>query len=224
MSVCLITPTGGRPEGMALLAGYLDRQTYQGKVRWVVIDDVNPATPLPDSRFDVEVIRPSWRWKPGDNTQCKSMALALDQVSDNDTVIICEDDDAYLPQHIKAILSELETVELTGERVSRYYNVATQRWQLMPGKHHASLASVAVRGEALRLLRQICSNGTRTIDLDLWRQFDGPKKLTEHENVIGIKGMPGRAGIGVGHRDNFGRPDTTGILRQWLGEYADNYL
>jgi len=221
----LITPTGGRPEGMTLLARYIAAQAFSGPLRWIIIDDVNPATPLPDVHdgIDVEVIRPSWRWQPGDNTQCRSMALALDQVGADDTVLVIEDDDAYLPDHLATTLRELETCELTGERVSRYYNVATGRWQLMAGKVHASLASNGVRGEALELLRGICAKGTRTIDLDLWRQFNGPKRLTDHANVIGIKGLPGRGGIGVGHRPNFGISDQCGKLREWLGDYADFY-
>jgi hypothetical protein len=219
--ICLITPTGGRPEGMELLEQYITLQNYDEPVRWIVIDDVNPATPLPD--ICVEVIRPPWRWQRGENTQCRSMALALDQVGDDDIVIICEDDDCYMPNHITDTLRSLETVELTGEKTSHYYNVSTRRWQLIPGKIHASLCSVGVRGGALRLLREICTAGTRTIDIDLWRRFSGPKRMTESANVIGIKGLPGRAGIGIGHRRGFGIPDTSGVLRQWLGDHADYY-
>ena len=208
---------------MELLAQYLDAQTHKGPARWIVIDDVSPATDLPDSRFAVEVIRPSWRWQKGDNTQCQSMALALEQVGDDDIVIICEDDDAYLPNHLEATLHELETVELTGEKVARYYNVYTRRHQTMSQSNHATLASTGVRGNALKLLREICDRPTRSIDINLWHEFHGTKRLTENANVIGIKGMPGRSGIGIGHRDGFGVPDTTNILREWIGDCADNY-
>lgn len=219
--IVLVTPSGGRPEGLQLLAGYLEAQTYQGPAKWVIVDDCDTASPIPDSHFEVQVIRPSWRWKPGDNTQCRSMALALSRATD--IAIVLEDDDCYLPNHIETTLKELETAELVGERMSRYYNVATKRWQLMPGTAHASLASVGVRGAALDLLRRICAGGTKTIDMDLWRGFTGNKRLTEHSNVVGIKGLPGRAGIGVGHRSNFGTPDTDNTLRKWLGDLAENY-
>ena len=226
--ICCLTPTGGRPEGLELLARYISAQNYHQPIRWIIVDDCNPATPLPETYYapfgpiEVEVIRPAWHWTDT-STQCKSMALALDQVADDDTVIIFEDDDAYLPDHIVDTVKALETFSLVGERFSRYYNVATRRWQLIPGKNHASLASNGVRGDALRLLRNICAVGTRTIDCDLWKQFRGPKHLTEHANVIGIKGMPGRGGIGIGHRNGFGRPDTEDILCQWLGDYAGAY-
>lgn len=221
--VFLITPTGGRPEGMELLTNYLKAQTYQGPASWIIVDDVDPATLLPDSRFGVEVFRPSWRWKRGDNTQCRNMALALQQVGDNDTVIILEDDDAYLPEYLAATLHELEIAELVGERISRYYNVATRRWYVMKGGSHASLASVGVRGKALKLLRELCSVKVKYIDIELWKQFSGRKQLTGHTNFLGIKGLPGRAGIGIGHREGFGNPDTTNVLQKWLGDCAELY-
>ena len=226
--ICCLTPTGGRPEGLELLARYISAQNYHQPIRWIIVDDCNPATPLPETYYapfgpiEVEVIRPAWHWTDT-STQCKSMALALDQVADDDTVIIFEDDDAYLPDHIADTVKALETFSLVGERVSNYYNVATRRWQLMPGKNHASLASNGVRGDALKLLRDICASGTRTIDIDLWKQFRGPKSMTDHFNVVGIKGLPGRAGIGIGHKDGFGLPDTDGVLQKWLGHYADLY-
>lgn len=221
--ICFITPTGGRPEGMELLAGYLNAQTYTGPALWIIVDDVNPITPLPESRFDVEVIRPFWRWQRGGNTQAKNMSRALAEVGDDDTVIIFEDDDVYLPDHITTTLQELETVELTGERVSRYYNVRMRRWQVITGKYHASLMSNGIRGEALGLLFKICLNSTNRIDMQLWQQFNGPKRLTIHTNCIGIKGLPGRAGIGIGHKNGFGEPDETGVLRHWIGDLAGAY-
>ena len=219
----LITPTGGRPEGMAFLTEYLNAQTYNLHAHWIIVDDVDPATPWHTTRFHTTILRPHWRWQRGENTQSKSMAAALEQVGDDDTVIVLEDDDVYLYDHIITTLRELETCELVGERVSRYYNVATRRYQEIPGKVHASLSSNGVRGEALKLLRQICASGSRRIDMDLWRGFRGQKRMTDHANVIGIKGLPGRAGIGIGHKEGFGLPDTDGVLHKWLGHYADRY-
>ena len=221
--IYLICVTGGRPEAFGLLGGYINRQTYQGPATFLVVDDCDPATPLPDSRFAVEVIRPSWRWQKGDNTQCQSMALALEQVGDNDTVLIIEDDDAYLQNHIEATLHELETVELTGEKVARYFNVYTRRHQTMSQSNHATLASTGVRGNALKLLREICDRPARSIDINLWHEFHGSKRLTENANVVGIKGLPGRSGIGIGHRPAFGVPDTDNTLQKWLGARAAAY-
>jgi hypothetical protein len=222
----LLTPTGGRPEGLALLAGYLNTQTWQGAARWLVVDDCDPATPAPLVRagIEVEVMRPAWRWQPGMNTQATCMAAGLSCIEPGDTCIVLEDDDAYLPGHVAGVLAALERAELAGERVARYYNVATGRCREIPGQFHASLASTAVRARALALLREVCAAGSRRIDMDLWRAFTGRKVLLDSQNVVGIKGMPGRGGIGVGHRDTFGDPDPSGqVLAEWLGAGAETY-
>lgn len=216
----IITPTGGRPWAFARLAEYINAQTYTGDIRWIVVDDCDTMTPIPRMRdgIIVEAIRPDWRWQPGMNTQAASMALALSSIEDG-PVLVMEDDDAYLPDHIETMLQALATVELVGERNARYYNVATRRCREIGGHYHASLASTALRGAALTTLREVCAASSRRIDMDLWRLFTGPKRLLETTNVVGIKGLPGRGGIGVGHKANFGDPDLGGAtLIQWLGQ------
>lgn len=224
--ICFLTPTGGRPDGLALLAGYLSAQTYRGPARWIVVDDCAPATPVPEVRegIEIEVIRPEWRWRPGMNTQAASMAAGLAAVPSDAALVVLEDDDAYLPGHVHTVLKELGTVELAGERVARYYNVATERAQAIPSDRHASLASTGCRGAALEMLRKLCAGGSRRIDIDLWAGFTGTKVLADTNNVIGIKGLPGRGGIGVGHRQSFGMPDDGSLLAEWLGaERASAY-
>lgn len=215
----LLTPTGARPEGMALLARSLDAQTYKRPAVWIVVDDCDPQTPRPQVRDDIEVmtVRPDWRWQPGMNTQAACMAAGLACIPDDATCIVLEDDDAILPGHIDNLLAALDVAELTGESVARYYNVATRRHRTIPGTFHASMASTACRGAALALLKRLCSEGSKRIDMDLWQGFRGPKALLDTGNVIGIKGLPGRAGIGVGHRGTFGDPDPTGeVLVGWI--------
>lgn len=224
--IYLLTPTGGRPDGLALLTRALDAQTYAGPARWIVVDDCDPASPVPQARagIEVEVVRPAWRWQPGMNTQAACMAAGLALVPADAALVVLEDDDAYLPEHIETVMAALGRAELAGERVARYYNVATGRCRELPGQFHASLASTAARGRALALLREICAAGSRRIDMDLWRAFTGPKALLGSQNVVGIKGMPGRGGIGVGHRDSFGDPDPSGqVLAEWLGAGAEAY-
>jgi hypothetical protein len=43
--------------------------------------------------------------------------------------------------------------------------------------------------------------------------------------VVGIKGLPGRAGLGVGHRPGTGwTPDPDFVrLRSWIGDDVDSY-
>jgi hypothetical protein len=137
--------------------------------------------------------------------------------------LLLEDDDVYLPRYMETMLAELTTVEAVGERVSRYYNIASSRYRTLPGTHHASLAATGVQGTGLQALTETCRVSGQRIDVRFWRGFTGIKKFLETSNVVGIKGLPGRPGIGVGHRDNFGTPDTRNVLESWIGDYASNY-
>ncbi len=225
MNVYALTPTGSRPEGLALLGEYLNAQTYTGMLTWVIVDDCDPVTRVPRMQANIEVkmIRPDWRWIPGQNTQSACMAAGLSLPGFEDAVIILEDDDVYLPDHISNVLSWLKRADLVGERDSCYYNVATGRWRVIPGKYHASMSSVACKGWATDHLLRLCQGGGKMLDMRLWRTFDGSKALLNTHNVIGIKGLPGRPGIGVGHRNRFGTPDINNTLQTWIGDYACNY-
>jgi len=226
MNIYALTPTGCRPEGMALLAEYLNAQTYRGPLKWIIVDDCKPETRIPRLRegIDVTVIYPGWTWKAGMNTQAACMSAGLDKVPDDAVLFILEDDDIYLPDYMKTALKHIRLYELIGEINSRYYNVVTEHWQILKGRFHSSMAATVCRGDALKLLRDICEGPMRKmLDVNLWKQFNGAKKLIHSGNVVGIKGLPGRPGIGVGHRANFGRMDTDNTLKNWVGDYAENY-
>jgi hypothetical protein len=226
MNVVAITPTGHRPEGMALLAEYLNAQTYDGPMLWVIVDDCDPVTRVPRVRDGIRtaLVRPRWRWSAGSNTQAASMVEGLRMATEKHRVLVLEDDDVYLPDHIENTLSALNSADLVGERESRYYNVSSRRYRTLPGSYHASMCSVGLKGEAVDHLRQICRSNKTRLDMLLWKTFRGTSRLLDTNNVVGIKGMPGRSGIGVGHRSNFGKPDPHGMkLQEWIGRYANNY-
>ena len=226
MNVYVLTPTGARPEGLALLGEYLNAQTYEGPLTWVVVDDCDPATRIPTMRqgVDIIVVRPDWRWAPGMNTQAACMGRGLKEVPEDAVLFVMEDDDAYLPLYIATMLRAIENKELVGEADARYYNVVTDHWRVLKGKIHSSMASTVCRGKALALLKTLCNGSVcRMLDFTLWRQFTGDKWLILTHNVVGIKGLPGRPGIGVGHRRNFGTMDAGNVLEGWINGYADNY-
>ena len=226
MNVYALTPTGARPEGLALLGEYLDAQTYQGPLTWVIVDDCDPATRVPTVREGINIVtvRPDWSWQLGMNTQVDCMRVGLQEVPDDAVLFVLEDDDVYLPEYVATALTVLDRAELVGEIDARYYNIATEHWRILKGKFHSSLAATSCHGGALTLLRELCSNGTRKmLDVNLWRTFKGEKRLMLTHNVVGIKGLPGRPGIGVGHRARFGVADTDGKLGKWVGPYANNY-
>ncbi|WP_420465620.1 glycosyltransferase [Panacagrimonas sp.] len=221
--ITVVTPTGGRPEALARLATYVNAQTVR-EFKWIMCDDCDPASQVPQMRdgITVEVIRPQWRWE-GQNTHARSLIELLKTCEG--PVIHCEDDDVYLPDHIATMLQALRTADLVGQRVSHYWNAATRRYRAIPGTYHASLGASAMQGPATILLRMICGQQQTRLDIDLWRSFSGRKSLLDTTTAVGIKGLPGRAGIGVGHRENFGEPDPDGrMLKALIGHCAASYL
>ncbi len=204
-------------------------QDYDGPVHWIVVDD----GPQPQEstfrrdRWDIEVVRPQPYWQPGENTQARNLLAGLDQVTDGALLLIIEDDDHYAPSWLRMADNALGRAELVGETRARYYNVNDWRWREHNNAAHASLCATGLRGPALSFFRSCCVAQYRFIDLTLWRNYPGSKHLFSGHLVTGIKGLPGRAGIGMGHRSSLhgSTPDPTRArLRAWLGNDADAYL
>lgn len=219
----LLTATGARPEAWALCERWMARQDYAGPVTWIIVDDgpePQRITKSPKGWLQV-VIRPAPFWKPGDNTQARNLLKGLEACDPTHPVAIIEDDDYYSPDWLTKVASELQHAELVGECMARYYNTATRRARELRNSAHASLCSTAMHGKALRTFRDVCHTSPKFIDLHLWRKHK-PSRLFTGGRVVGLKGLPGRGGIGMGHaRDFAGVRDTDGaILRKWIGEEA----
>jgi len=224
----LLTATGCRPEAWAICQALMSRQDYTGQVRWIVADDGQARQPVTFSRpgWKVEVIRPTPFWKSYQrhNTQARNLLAGLRGISSRERVVIIEDDDYYAPDWLSTIAAQLERAELVGMMHARYYNVRHREYRQFDNAEHASLCSTAMRGEAIDTFRKICRPGTKFIDLALWKKHPS-QFLFEAKGTVGIKGLPGRTGIGIGHRDRFkghGDPDAA-MLREWLGEDARLY-
>lgn len=212
--ITAITPTGGRPQALALLDHYMTRQTCQD-FRWVVLDDCDPQT-SPPNRAD-KIIRPAWRWNYN-NTQHRSM---LELLKEPGPVVVVEDDDWIHPDWIRVTKDRLETHDLVGERRTYYYHVYSRTWRRMKNRAHSSLCATACRDRAKDELIQVCREGHRMIDHALWRKHPG--KLYDTAYVVGIKGLQGRPGIGVGHR-MIGEPDKDmAKLRDLIGDDYRHY-
>lgn len=223
----LLTATGGRPSAFALLEKMMLAQTYAGPVRWIIVDDVHPAQPITFERegWELDVIYPDPLWKPGDNTQARNLLAGLEVVPADAKLVVVEDDDFYSPDWLETVDKWLERAELVGECEARYYNVATKQGRKLHNRNHASLCSTAMRGNAIKTFRAVCKTAVKFIDIELWRQTRS-RMLFTGSRVTGIKGMPGRGGIGMGHKRDFrGQHDPDGkLLRAWIGANAGWYL
>lgn len=223
----LLTATGARPESFALCERWMAAQTFEGNVTWIIVDDGPDPTPIersPKGWVQV-VVRPAPFWRPGQNTQARNLLRGLDAVDPAQPLVVIEDDDYYAPDWLETAVRELAHAELVGECRARYYNVTQRRGRQLSNANHASLCSTALRGAAIATFRQACARSPKFIDLDLWRRHRSRHLFGGHR-VVGIKGLPGRGGIGMGHRKDFnGEYDPDGaLLRQWVGEDARYYL
>lgn len=216
----LLIATGCRPDAWRISEQLLARQTYSGKARLVIVDDGPTAQPIALQRagWAIDVVRPQPHWQAGQNTQARNLAAGLEAIADDEAVAIWEDDDYYASGYLADVAKWLESDELVGESHARYYNVSTGRGRLMENARHASLCSTAFRDDGLVAFRRAVAKADKFIDMTLWRSYPGRLYRTRH--VVGIKGMPGRGGIGGGHADGFGGPMN---LRDWIGEDASLY-
>lgn len=205
MKVDVITPSGGRPDTLELCRHYVDRQTYS---------DINHIV--------VET----------EGTLADNLALLLEQVT-GDAVVVFEDDDWYHPLWVEYCVEKLQQFPMVGELHTRYYHLPLRKYRDMETRARSSLCNTAFRPEMGKFLRTAYEAGHVGIDARFWAEAirHGTKY---HLNpgpqwyVVGMKGLPGRPGMGAGHRANFyrNRPDTDEVvLRSWIGDYdADHYL
>ena len=245
----LITLTGDRPEAFALTQQYMRRALgmhrvrhgYEPKVNWIVVDDgEDPAMFAEFCPESAEIIRLEPR--PGENTMVRNLTAALDAAQRSTRkisgkVLIIEDDDWYDELYVVAYSRLLDEADIVGENRAIYYNVASREFMRCGNVEHASLCQTGFRACLipffLKILREQPENPF--IDIPFWigARIEKSARMTMVTNrywSVGIKGMPGRPGIGSGHRPRqcHGQqwtPDPTLLyLAQLIGaKAADNY-
>lgn len=224
--VTVITCTGGRPEAFAQCEKYMLRQTYQGPIQWIVIDDCEPSTQLtiPYGRIQQEYHKGPKTWREGINTQRLNMDESLKYVK-GDYIFVFEDDDWYSPSYIEAYVNLLQYYPAIGEGNAKYYNISDRSWKEWHNYRSASLCQTAIKKEFLPILDKAINSGQLFIDIQLWKNMlDGghkPLMLVHQDYVIGMKGLPGRFGIGAGHQpqdQGFKHDPDFSMLRKWVGD------
>ena len=225
MALTIITPTSDRPEAFQLCQRWMSRQTYTGELQWIVADDGHePAT---CTMGQEHVRRP-----PSDDPRRSflgNLLAAIERVR-HDKVVFVEDDDWYAPEYLAQMDRWLDEAELVGEAGARYYHLPTRRYHFCGNTEHASLAQTGLRADRLRQMAdEISGANTTFVDVRLWRNWSaGWTKLLRPCTTLsaGIKGLPGKRGIGMGHRLGDRHPiDANGrVLREWIGDDADLYF
>ncbi len=220
--VTLITTTGWRPKAFELCEKFIARQTYKGPLQWVVVSDDDPKTPT-KMNMGQEYYEGPKIWKPGYNTQKRSLDLALTKVK-GDLCFIIEDDDYLHPNYISTYLDILKHSQLVGECDTTYYSLKVKGFKNMGNFTHASLCQTAFRKEYLSWVDRATNSSNTYVDLELW----GNARSHGHNHIlfsgaklcVGMKGLPGRGGIGFGHTNTHEfTPDSNFVkLKQLVGE------
>jgi len=223
--ITAITPTGDRPLAFALCQHWMKNQTIQPD-QWIVVDDGKvPLRPFIPMQY---IRREPCRTDPK-HTLIENLEAAIPYIKGSEIIII-EDDEYYAPGYIERITLELKKHEVVGMGKSRYYHLPTGGNRQINNLGHASLAETGFRRSFLPEFIDLLKNKGSFLDLNLWKKAKSSGRgivFTNEESplYVGIKGLPGRTGIGRGHDPSFYSSDsldkTRQVLRSWIPNEDD---
>ncbi len=230
-TITVITPTGDRPLAFALCRQWMKHQTLQPD-QWIVVDDgkrpLKPSAPM-------QYVRREPRPDDPEHTLILNLKTAMPLIK-GDNVMIIEDDEYYASEYIEEMARRLNQHEVAGIGRSKYYHLPSGgNWQTK-NTAHASLAETGFRDSFLPEFKELLNKNTIHLDFDIWKKaiekgrgflfIDSDKKPL----YVGIKGLPGRCGIGIGHNPNHSiyrrHPHdlSRNILKQWIPKDHEVYM
>jgi hypothetical protein len=138
-------------------------------------------------------------------------------------------------------------LDLLGESPSLYYHLPTRQYAIQANTHTPALCSTAFSARLIPKIIELCRDPNPSVDYRLWTLAhsatdiqscnlpvrepgnDADDGVIDARYVVGLKGLPGRPGIGGGHvlagPAESWKPDPDGtILRRFIGDDADAYL
>jgi len=245
-SVSLITPTGDRYESLKLLFKFVMNQTFFAKgglADWIIIDDGKtdassravsefPESDLANLGIQAFHIRADNRGLQGAKSLAANILHGLNLATAT-KIMILEDDDCYLPGYLEDMFFRLDSAWATGTVWQKYYHIPSRSYRVFRNRGSA-LCSTGFNAALSPLMEEAAKSclqtGSKGVDARFWHQVQLTDRRLDifepdEDLMIGIKGMPGRGGIGVGHRPKKFRPDPKlSVLREWVGErYIDDY-
>ncbi len=234
-TISVITPTCDRPVGIALLERWMARQT-QAPDEWIIADGGRQIASLAlggNQTFKRHFLDGSV--PPGVANFHANLERGI-RAATGDLIIIMEDDDWYADTHIEVMLDKLTQpgITIAGDDQQRYYNLEHRCWRLMQnrgaalaqtGFHRALIPTFldVIAGRRAQVASADPIQRQRAIGVDAFLWQSQPREawyLERTETVVGIKGLPGQAGLGMGHRPRVAQwtPDRDGTqLAAWVG-------
>ena len=219
--ITCITPTGDRIESFRMTRKCMEAQTVQPD-QWLVIDDGH--IPLPEElKQGLDYVRRIPLVDEG-HTLSKNMRKVLPYIK-GDSILIIEDDDWYGPRYIETMRNHLQKYDLVGEGYARYYHVPAQKYSRLPNEKHASFSQTGFNRSLLPALEKVLERNSY-IDTRLWSDNAKKKSFLFYDQAdelrihCSLKGLPGRHGMGVGHKIGWGHYKSDreySVLRKWIG-------
>jgi len=228
--ITVITPTGDRPTALLRCHYYLERQTIKPN-QWLIADDgANKSANKLLTSLPLEILEHKYP-----NNKALSFTgnlLALISKIEFSKIIIFEDDDWYHPQYIEHTLQRLKDVIICGSSHAIYYNVKFRKYRINQNSNRASFCETAFKADLIPKLKKACyPRGSAFVDARLWKHVRENKLkhlLSNDKRIcVGIKGLPGRKGIGIGHRPggSYRTDPSWNMLKHLIGnEDAQYYM
>jgi len=225
--ITAITPTGDRPLAFTLCRHWMEQQTVKPD-QWIVVDD--GKVPLKPST-GMQYIRRNPSPRDPAHTLNLNIAAAIPHIR-GDKILIIEDDEYYAPQYVETMSRKLEDHEMAGIIKAKYYHLPTGGYYQIANTLHASFAQTGFRRTILPKLTELIKDKNATLlDMKLWTYSLSHGKaylFNDHSRSLymGVKGMPGRAGIGVGHDvSSYNAFDKKrSLLKKWVPDDYQIYL
>ena len=223
--ITAITPTGDRPLPFTLCQYWMGKQTLRPD-QWIVVDD--GKVPM-EPKVGMEYIRRKPKKSDPEQTLIENLRTAIPYIRGSKIVII-EDDEYYAPGYIEQFSSKLDRHEIVGIGRSKYYHLFSGNYSQLQNTRQASFAEMAFRRSFLNEFKSFLTGGLY-LDMKIWRAVDRRRThlFYDDENplYVGMKGMPGRHGIGGGHDithriyQNKTKDESRGVLKNWIPNEED---
>ena len=176
----------------------MSRQTFQGSIQWIVVDDgVVPTECTMGQEYYRREPNTASVIGPATHTVGANLEEALNHVK-SPKILVIEDDDYYSPNYLSHWTKLLDSHDLVGESGSKYYRLDNETYQHYDGKvftTFAALARTGFRRNLISMVKKACS-GDCQVDRRIWDQSSTIKSHLEMPSVSGlhisIKGGPGR--------------------------------
>lgn len=231
----VITPTGDRPQAFELSRKWMEHQTIK-PIRWIIVDDGKVPMELQNPKEYEYYVRREPTEQDPKHTLTLNIKESLPFLQ-GDKVIFWEDDEYYAPAYLERMVSKLNPHLIVGIGCAIYYHIYTGGYMILGNMKHCSLAETAFHISILPLIEECIDKGMQKdwLDCNIWREVQRKKNSThplifqddKEPLFVGIKGMPGRFGIGIGHQTKSYKlhdDKKRTVLKSWIPKDYQTYL